>query len=261
MAEGLIALPVLGTLTWLVLLGGWTNPVRRLDLRPTGSVILLGVLSVAAAVYFFGPIGGAALVVSVMVHEFGHVAAFRVAGHEDATFRLIPLMGGVAISRRLPATQLHDFYITIMGPGICLVLMVAATVIDRAVEAHWWALSEFFWMLAAVTGALNFFNLLPLWPLDGGRIVRILTYTLSPRLAHGVTLAMSAALAVLALASQSVLLFFFALISAQSAMSAPQLAARQRALSAGQAVMGLAAYLAMLGAFGLGGWAILVRFV
>ena len=68
-------------LTFLVLRDGWRQNVRTLDFRPKNDALLMGVAAVAAAVYFIGPYAGAALIVSVMVHEFGHVAAFRVAGH------------------------------------------------------------------------------------------------------------------------------------------------------------------------------------
>ena len=50
----------------------------------------LGGLAFAATAYFWGPMYGLAVVISVMIHEFGHVAAFRICGHDDARFRLIP---------------------------------------------------------------------------------------------------------------------------------------------------------------------------
>jgi len=89
-------------LTFRTLAGGWRGPARRIDLRPSGAAWMIGGLSVLLAIYFFGPLAGLALVIVVVVHEYGHVAAFRVAGHGDATFRLIPLLGGVAISKRQP---------------------------------------------------------------------------------------------------------------------------------------------------------------
>ncbi len=255
----LILTAVVCILTWLVLRGGWRQDLVVLDLRPKGEALLLGVASVALAVYFIGPYGGVALIISVMVHEFGHVAAFRVAGHPDARFRLIPMFGGVAISDKAPKSQLHQFYISIMGPGICLALMLLAYIMDYALEETWPEASYFFWRLMTITAALNFFNMLPLWPLDGGKIVHILTHAISPALSHYVTLAMSAALVGLALILQSVFLFIFAAISAQSAFSASHGARMGHRLKPGQAITAFFAYITMLTAFGMGGIDLILR--
>lgn len=260
MLEVLLAILV-GVLTWMVLRGGWRQNTRTLNMTPRGDTIFLGVLSVAFAVYFFGWMAGIALIVSVMVHEYGHVAAYRVAGHADATFRLIPMFGGVAISKTAPKSELHDFYITIMGPGICLILMIAAILLEPIA----WEISphaaNFLYSLAIYTGMLNFFNLLPLWPLDGGRIVRILCLTLSRHLAHYITLIMSAALVVIALLSGSMFLLIFALMSAASAWSIPMPGLYHDKLSIGQMLTGLGAYIAMLICFGAGGWVVIWRFI
>ncbi|MEE9454356.1 MAG: site-2 protease family protein [Paracoccaceae bacterium] len=255
----LILIAVVCILTWLVLRGGWQQKLAVLDLRPKGEALLLGIASVALAVYFIGPYGGVALIISVMVHEFGHVAAFRVAGHPDARFRLIPMFGGVAISNKAPKSQLHQFYISIMGPGICLALMLVSFVMDHALEGIWPNASYFFWRLATITAALNFFNMLPLWPLDGGKIVHILTHAISPTLAHFTILAMSAALVGLALLWQSVFLFIFAAISAQSAFSASHGGRMGHSLKPGQAITAFFAYITMLAAFGMGGIDMIIR--
>ncbi len=248
-------------LTHLVLAGGWRTDARHLNLRPRGEAWVMGALSIAAAIYFFGPLAGIALCIVVAVHEYGHVAAYRVAGHPDATFRLIPLLGGVAISRRRPKTQLHEFYITFMGPGICFALMAIALALAGLVEPSSAVAADMLWMLATVAGALNFFNLLPLWPLDGGRLTRILVSTVSPTLAHYLTLAMSAALAVLAVASHSLLFMLFAIISAHSALNAPRADNLRQRLTIWQALIGLMAYAAALAAFFIGGEPIINRYL
>jgi len=68
---------------------------RVIGLDP-GGLVMSGI-AVAVAMYLFGPLFGLALTLVVVLHEFGHVAAFRAIGHADARFRLIPLLGGVAI--------------------------------------------------------------------------------------------------------------------------------------------------------------------
>lgn len=215
----------------------------------------MGVLAVVAAGWFWGPEFGAALIIAVAIHEFGHVAAYRVAGHADARFRLVPLFGGVAISNSMPATQMKDFFITLMGPGISVAPMVLAYVLSDLLYYSNESVGDFLYVLAMVMAALNFFNMLPFWPLDGGRCMRILAYRVSPGLARQVTFAMSAGLGAWALAQQSMIILAFALMGVQSAFHADRLAQVQHRLSWAQWGWALAAYLAVAGAHLIGGWA------
>ncbi|MEP3347506.1 MAG: site-2 protease family protein [Litoreibacter sp.] len=257
----LVAAITLCGLMLVVLKGGLSSKngftIVGMDVEGLG----LGVLAFIAAAWYFGPLYGVAIVVSVMIHEFGHVAAFRIAGHDDARFRLIPLMGGVAISDRAPATQADDFFITLMGPGICLASMALAYALSEAVQPYSPPVAEFFYVFAIVTGALNFFNLLPFWPLDGGRCVRILTETFAPRAAKFVTMAMSAALGAAAVAMQSMALFFFAILGAQSLFSWSQAAMHKTPLTKRRGLLALGAYLFTMGAHFWGGLAMLERYL
>jgi Zn-dependent protease len=223
--------------------------------------IAMGGLAVIAAAFFFGPMYGLALVLSVAIHEFGHVAAFRVAGHADARFRLVPLMGGYAISDSLPSTQKKAFFIALMGPGISVAPMVLAFGLSN----YAWRVSpqagQFLDIFAHVTAALNFFNLLPFWPLDGGRCVRMIAYTFWPGLANVLTIAMSAGLAAAALMMQSMILFFFALMGAQSVMHADTISRVQTRMSWKDGLLCTAAYVFTAAAHLWGGWWLILRYL
>ncbi|PTX54767.1 Zn-dependent protease [Litoreibacter ponti] len=257
----LLATCVLCVMMLYTLRGGLVSDrgltVVGMDIESLG----LGVLAFVAAAWYFGPLYGVAIVFSVMIHEFGHVAAYRIAGHDDARFRLIPLMGGVAISDRAPETQAHDFFITLMGPGICLAPMALAYALSEMVAPFSHQAAEFLWIFAIVTGALNFFNLLPFWPLDGGRCVRILTDTFAPGATSYVTIAMSAALAASAVAMQSMALFFFAILGAQSLFSWSEAWIQKAGLTKGQGILALSAYLFTAGAHLWGGYSMVMRFL
>lgn len=220
----------------------------------------LGALAVLAAAVYYGPLFGLALVCSVAIHEFGHVAAYRVIGHHDARFRLVPLFGGFAISDRQPDTQAEDFFVSLLGPGISLAPMVLAYAASDAVAAWAPGLAGFLSTFAMLTAAINFFNLLPFWPLDGGRCVRSIAFTIHPNLAHAVTLAMSAALAAAGLMMQSILLFGFALLGAQSLMHADAAGRLQRRMTPMQTLIAAGAYLFTAAAHLAGGWVLLHRF-
>ncbi len=246
-------------LTFLVLRGGWRREAKVLNLAPQGEALFMGLLAVAAAMYFWGIMAGLALIFTVIVHEFGHVAAFRVAGHQDATFRLVPLFGGVAISKTQPKTDLDSFYISIMGPGICLALMCISFLLADVLMEISVTAAIFFWYLAMITGFLNFFNLLPLWPLDGGRIFRVLTQTFSPKLGYYISIGTCVLLIGYSIYTRSFLLTIFAVYALQSALATPTYRAR-RSLSAAQLIMATGAWICMLAAFGLGGGQFFLNF-
>ncbi len=252
MTEWALAALVAG-LTWAVLRGGWRLDVAHLDMRPKGDALLMGLLALGAAIWFFGLEGGIALTLSIAVHEFGHVAAFRVAGHPDATFRLIPLLGGVASSRKSPESDLHDWYITIMGPGICLILMCFAWLMALGPLGMYPFFGQVFYLLAVFTGALNFFNLLPIYPLDGGKIFWVIFGKYAPKITKFVLMGMTALIALLAVASFSLFIGFLALFSFQALGQIGHSKRRMRPMSDVQALMATAAWLLMLAAFGFGG--------
>lgn len=252
---------ILCTLMLLTLRGGLIGPRGLTIVGMDAEGLGLGVLAFAAAAWYFGPLYGLAIVFSVMIHEFGHVAAFRIAGHDDARFRLIPLMGGVAISDKAPESQADDFFITLMGPGICLAPMALAYALSYAFAGVAPDAAEFFWVFAIVTGALNAFNLLPFWPLDGGRCTRIIFESFIPKAAPFVALIMSAAFAATAVAMQSIALFAIAILGAQSLFSWSESHLHKRGMTNAQAGLALVAYLTTFAAHAWGGMEMLTRFL
>ena len=99
-----------------------------------------------------------------------------------------------------------------MGPAICLAPMAMCFVLSDLVAQQAWGLANFLYILGLVMGSLNFFNLLPFWPLDGGKITRILTFTYIPGATRAVSIAMSATAAALCVLSGSFLLLIFVLM-------------------------------------------------
>jgi len=104
-----------------------------------------------------------------------------------------------------------------------------------------------------ITGAINFFNLLPLWPLDGGRIVRSVTMGISPKASQMLTMGMSIALILWALISQYFLILIVAMLGLNAARASAKLSERQPPMSGNQAIAATFAYLLSLWAFWLAG--------
>ena len=250
--------------TWLTLKGGWQAEGRfhfaGFDINALG----LGLLAIVAAMYFWGVLYGIALIIAIVVHEFGHVAAFRVCGHADARFRLIPLMGGVAISNQLPASAEKDFFITLMGPAIGLGPMVfcyaASAALDQ-INADWAiSVSNYLYIQAAVFGSLNFFNLLPLWPLDGGKMTLRLVHTFAPSMTRTVAMGMIVLAVALCLMTRSFFMLFFVLSSWQGLMQSEQILHVQSGMSKRRGLLALACYLTTALALFMGGFTVIGSF-
>ena len=248
---GLIAAAII---TWLGIacLRGGFGAAQRVETNITFNSLALGCFSIAAAIWWTGSVMvGVALVIGIAIHEYGHVAAFRAMGHRDASFRLVPFLGGLAISRKLPTSQLSDYYITFMGPGIMLVPLAISGVAMHLTSG---IVSYGFLIMFQVTGAINFFNLLPFWPLDGGRMTRGLIYAVSPWLADRITIVMSLALIAFAWQAGYYLIMLVALLGMNPARHAARISAKQPAMTLSQALSGTIAYGMAAAAHGMAGW-------
>lgn len=254
----MISLPVVLSvaivfLTYKTLAGGFSLAPGQVDTNLSGRAILLAVLSIAAGVYIAGPLAGPALVIGIAIHEYGHVAAFRAMGHTDARFRMIPFLGGVAISRQMPRNQLADFYISIMGPGIMLAPLVICGLAANSLWQTAPQIAQFAQVMFVITGAINFFNLLPMWPLDGGRILRTITFGFWPKASQILTMVMSLALAAWAFYTGRWLILIVAMLGFNSARNIEKINKMQAAMTPVQGIAATLAYLATMAAHYIAG--------
>lgn len=239
--------------------GGLAPRGLKVNRSKSGSGLAMAVLSIAAAVYLLGLIGGLIVVAAIAIHEYGHVAAYRAAGHSDAFFRLVPFLGGVAISRQSPRDQISSYYVSLMGPGFSLAPLVVCIVAGVMTENSDPELSYLAWRAAAIVGFLNAFNLLPFWPLDGGRMVRAITVAVAPSLARNITIAMTLGLIVLSVMMGWWLIGLFAMISLPSIKAAEKADEKLRPMSADEMALAVAAYVATFAAHLWAGFPILLQ--
>lgn len=110
------------------------------------------------------------LIAALLIHEYGHVYAMKRAGLKVKGVYLLPFIGGVAVSERA-TSRWQDFKISIAGPAFGTIGAVIAYLLW--LETQHSALALF----AAISLLLNLFNLLPMVPLDGGRILQAAAYS------------------------------------------------------------------------------------
>ncbi|MCX8509791.1 MAG: metalloprotease [Rhodobacteraceae bacterium] len=246
--------------TSLMLEGGWRGQDSVAIAGYDPQALGLGVLAIVAAVYLWGPVVGGSLILSVMLHEFGHVAAYRVCGHGDARFRLIPLIGGVAIADRQPESQEKAFFISLMGPAISIAPMILALSLSEVMVDSAPLASQYLWVFSGVMAALNFFNLLPLWPLDGANCLQRVIYSISPRGAVHLTYVMCGAMVAAALTMRSYLLLFFALASVRQLLADLASGRHQPPMSRKHGLLCLFAYGFTCATHLLGGYSVIRSF-
>ncbi len=115
----------------------------------------------------------------VLAHEFGHIFTARVFGVATPDVTLLPI-GGVARLERIPEKPQEEFLIAIAGPLINvaiafgLVAFAGANLDARHLAAVESARISMVDRLAAVNLFLAAFNMIPAFPMDGGRVLRAL---------------------------------------------------------------------------------------
>ncbi len=127
----------------------------------------------AGTSWVMGIIAALLLFASVLAHEISHSLMARHYGADVSAITLF-LFGGVAQLRGEPRTPKQEFMITIVGPitsvvigGICMLL---AWLISLATGLN--PVTAVLSYLGVINVILAVFNLIPGFPLDGGRILR-----------------------------------------------------------------------------------------
>lgn len=132
----------------------------------------------------FGTLFFLALFFCVVLHEFGHAFAARAYGIRTPDITLYPI-GGVARLERMPSSPWHELVIALAGPAvnvaIAAILWIAVVRGYSPRELFDPEMDENFWSgLLRINILLVLFNMIPAFPMDGGRVVRALLATRLP---------------------------------------------------------------------------------
>jgi stage IV sporulation protein FB len=154
----------------------------------------------------------------VVLHEFGHALTARCFGIRTRDIILLPI-GGVASIERIPEKPGQELLIAVAGPAVNVVIaLILFGAYGARIEAELTAATvekhdiDLVTRLAMVNVMLVLFNLIPAFPMDGGRVLRaLLTFGLgrarATRVAAGIGQAVAFGLGFLGLFGNPILIF------------------------------------------------------
>ncbi len=141
--------------------------------RQWGRFVLSGMAFAWLGGLFWGWESAAALLAVVAFHELGHFLAMRRFGYRHVRMLLIPLLGGVATGVESDPSGTRRAVVSLAGPlpgivlGWILLVVYVKQLFDGSASSAGRALSTAAFALLG----LNYLNLLPIPPLDGGRVL------------------------------------------------------------------------------------------
>jgi Zn-dependent protease/CBS domain-containing protein len=117
------------------------------------------------------------LFVCIVLHELGHALMARQFGIATKDITLLPI-GGMARLERMPERPIHEFLVALAGPAVTLLIAVTLSAWLylsgdwRPPDAIAVSRGGFVEQVMLANVALLLFNLLPAFPMDGGRVLR-----------------------------------------------------------------------------------------
>jgi len=113
----------------------------------------------------------------IALHEAGHFLAMKLSGYGNLSVFFVPGLGGLAAGEKADAGPWEKLFVYLAGPlpGIALAVAGLLGMLTGSFQPHPW-FTEFLWVCLVI----NYLNLLPITPLDGGRVVETFLFARFP---------------------------------------------------------------------------------
>lgn len=178
--------------------------VATLKLAPNLIKVGFMLLSVAAYSWLFTWKFALIILTAVFLHECGHLFMMKHFGLRTKGIYMIPFFGGAAVAEETFPSRRVEGVTALFSPVVGLALSGVGAGLYFAAGNPIWAAA------ASWNALINLFNLLPVTPLDGGRVVKSVIVSLNSRLNTVVYLLMTA-LAVYIMVTQRLWIFIILL--------------------------------------------------
>jgi Zn-dependent protease/predicted transcriptional regulator len=135
----------------------------------------------ASTYWILGFIAAVLLFVSVLLHELAHSVVARARGLPVKNITLF-IFGGVSNIEKEPGSPEVEFQIAVVGPLTSLLIGALAFLLLFLLGQNSSALAAILWYLGYANILLGIFNLIPGFPLDGGRVLRSIVWKINGNL-------------------------------------------------------------------------------
>ena len=134
-----------------------------------GATLLSMFITIGAYAIVFPVQFAVGLVIMILIHEVGHVIAAKQKGLPVSAPLFIPFLGALITMKKNPRDAVTEAYIAFGGPILGTIGALIAYILGVMLESH------IMLVIANVGFFLNLINLMPIHPLDGGRISTAVT--------------------------------------------------------------------------------------
>lgn len=156
----------------------WMEGHQQKSLDPKIKMWLLAgsfILFIASYIHLISATNLAILLAVLLLHEGGHLLAMKLCGYNRHSLLFLPFLGAVAAARKDNATMTDKTIVALAGPIPGLILgIVLAVFTNRETNPDWLNTA------IGILISLNVFNLLPIYPLDGGQVADVLFFSRHP---------------------------------------------------------------------------------
>ena len=120
----------------------------------------------------------------VALHEGGHRLTTRLLGYQNASIFFISGLGAFTVVKKKNNSPLQRLLVYLAGPmpGLIIAVVLYLIAFLSMPMMHWALESDVVPMFILYSFILNYLNLLPIPPLDGGQIVEMLAFSRFPRM-------------------------------------------------------------------------------
>lgn len=143
--------------------------IALLKFSKFGTTLISMVVSLGAYAAIYGWKFAVAIVYLIFVHEMGHLIAAKQKGIKTSPAVFIPFVGALISMKEQPRDAATESYLAYGGPFAGLLSFLPAF------PLYWWTQNPFWALLIFLGATINLFNLIPVSPLDGGRIIAVLS--------------------------------------------------------------------------------------
>ncbi len=179
----LLGIPISIDASWLIIIAlltvliAYEFPVELQEYFPGASTMPTydyWIMGLITALAFFG---------CILLHELGHAVVARARGMPINGITLF-MLGGVSELGDEPPSAITEFLMAIAGPAVSVVIAVACWLLWIAANRMGWPhlIALGFHYLGYINAAVVVFNLLPAFPLDGGRVFRSILWGMTGNL-------------------------------------------------------------------------------